>query len=399
MRKADFPLFIEQPELVYLDSAATTPKPRVVIEAVTATLTAYGPVGRALYPLGVNATEQYETARVTLHDFLGNPNGHVIFTAGATDALNTLAHGLVGQLQPGDEIILSEAEHHANLIPWQQVARLTGARVLFVAPRADGSLDPTQVGERLSERTAVVSLSLVSNVYGTITPASKIAELMKSRQGRRPWFVLDASQAAAHLPLSPKLLGCDALIFGGHKMYGPSGIGVLWGSEPLLTSLAPYRTGGGMVRRVSLDEAEWGPLPTRLEAGSPNLEGVVGLATATIYLQSVGWDSIARHTAELSNALTTGLADIPGVSVLGNPEPQAGLISFVHTDIHPHDLAQFLADRQVCVRAGHHCAQPLHTRLNLAGSVRASIGLYNEPADITRFLSAVHEAVNFFRRG
>jgi cysteine desulfurase/selenocysteine lyase len=397
MSKTDFPFFASHPDVIYLDSAATTQKPQVVIDRI---LHYYkeecAPVGRSLYTLGIAATTAVEEVRSQVMHFVDAPDDSVaVFTAGATDALNLLTHGLAAQFEPGDEIILSEAEHHANLVPWQQVALERGARLLFVGTQENGCLNLEQLGETLSSKTKVVALSLVSNVFGTLLPVGEINELL-NRQGSRPIFVLDAAQAASHFPLSVRTLGCDALVLAGHKMYGPSGVGVLWGRASLLESLTPYRTGGAMVNRVTLPETTFAPLPMRLEAGSPNTEGILGLGAAISYLEKIGFDHIKKHTEQVHTAILKGITAIPGISLLGEPDPGSGIVSVVHTSIHPHDLAQFMADRQICVRAGHQCAQPLHSLRNVAGSLRASIGLYNTREDAEAFTNALQEAVTFF---
>ncbi len=397
MYKADFPFFTNNPDVVYLDSAATTQKPKVVIERITQYYTKEcAPVGRNLYEQGIQATANLENVRGQAAVFLDAPEeGHVIFTAGATDALNLLAHGLASQLEPGDEIILSEAEHHANLVPWQEVARLCGARLIFIKSLENGQIDLNQLGEAFNPKTRIVTLSLISNVFGTILPVGEIQELLQ-KQGRRPWFILDASQAAAHIPLSVRTLGCDALVFAGHKTYAPSGLGILWGTTSLLEQLTPQRTGGGMINRVTLPETNWAAIPARFEAGSPNTEGILGLGAALSYLQGIGMDRVREHTVSLATVLKQSIENIPGIHLVGEPEPSSGIVSVTHDTIHPHDLAQFLADRTICVRAGHQCAQPLHASRNLSGSLRASVGLYNEVSDCERFGSVLREAVIFF---
>jgi cysteine desulfurase/selenocysteine lyase len=390
MYRADFPALAANPNLVYLDSAATTLKPARVIAAVQEVLsTSYAPVGRALYPLGISATERYEAARSTVHRFLGaGPESHTIFTASATDSLNTIAQGLSEQLREGDEILISTSEHHANFLPWQALARQTGATLVVAEIDRQGSIVPLLL-EKISARTKIVSVSLVSNVLGTVLDAPSFSKKVRE-QGSEIALIFDASQAVAHLPLSVEALDCDALVFSSHKVYGPSGVGVLWGRSHFLEQLRPSRLGGGMVDRATNTMATWQPLPTRLEAGSPNLEGVIGLATALDYLSEIGMEQVKKHTAAMSRLLTEGVA---GCTVLGHPDPRSGIVSVHHPRIHAHDLAQGLADLGVCVRAGHHCAQPLHTALDIPGSLRASVGLYTTEADCVRFAQRLQETI------
>ncbi|HSI20121.1 MAG TPA: cysteine desulfurase [Verrucomicrobiae bacterium] len=394
MYKTDFPFFSHRPDILYLDSAATTQKPREVIERVAQYyVQECAPVGRSLYEAGVAATSAIATIRQLAWHFFDAPEeSEVIFTSGATESLNLLAHGIAHTLQEGDEIILSESEHHANIVPWQEMVKTCGARILFIRNLENGQIDLEQLGESLSERTRVVSLSLVSNVFGTLLPVGEIQNLL-GKQGRRPWFFLDASQAAAHLPLSLRTLGCDALVLSAHKMYGPSGVGLLWGRTPLLEQLAPYRTGGGMISKVSLPETSYAALPERLEAGSPNTEGILGFGAALSYLERIGMEAVRTHTEEVSTVLRAALEKVPGVSILGDPHPSSGIISISHEKVHPHDLAQFLADKHICVRAGHQCAQPLHAARNLPGSLRVSVGLYNSTEDAARLEEALREAL------
>lgn len=393
MYRADFPFFQAHPDITYLDSAATTHKPEAVIERVARYYREEcAPVGRSLYAAGVAATQAVEQVRRQTAAFLDAPDGHIVFTAGVTDALNLLAQGV--PLQSGDEIIVSESEHHANIVPWQQLTA-RGVRVIFMGSHENGQVNLEQLGEALSDRTRVVALSLISNVFGTVLPVGEVRALLE-RQGSRPWFILDASQAAAHVPLSVRTLGCDALVFSAHKAYGPGGLGLLWGSTPLLESLTPLRTGGAMVDKVTLPESWFTGLPGRLEAGSPNTEAILGWGAALEYLQMIGMDKVAGHTGQVGEALRVAVTSIPGLHQVGEPDPVSGIVSVMHDSIHPHDLAQFLADKGICVRAGHQCAQPLHAARNLTGSLRASTGLYNTPEDAEHFGSALREAVTFF---
>lgn len=392
MYRTDFPIFSVRPELIYLDSAATTQKPAAVIEAVHDFLVRdYAPVRRGMYPLSVNATKRYEQARNDAARFIGAASPReIVVTFGATDALNLVAEGLCSQLTEGDQIVLSEAEHHANLVPWQQAAHRYGLLLKFAQVTPEGRVDLAHLEQLISKSTKIVSLTHCSNVLGTITPLAEVKKII-DRQGSGIRFVTDASQSASHLPVNVQDLGCDFLVFSGHKLYGPSGVGVLWGREELLDSIPPLRTGGEMVESVSLTSATWSDVPERLEAGTPNIEGVIGLGEAIRYLSRLGMDTVARHTGELSRYLLERLRGIPGLQIIGAPDPESGIVSFVLPTIHPHDLADMLGSRQVCIRAGQHCAAPLHHKFDIVASNRVSIGIYTTEEEIDRFISILSE--------
>ena len=391
MYKSDFPIFDAHPELVYLDSAATTQKPEVVIRAVEHFYrTEYATIHRALYPLSTAASERYENVRKTTAAFIGATNSQeIIFTHGATEGLNLLAHGLV---KAGDEVILSALEHHANLVPWQQIP---GVTIKFAELNQQGEIDLENLRGLITERTKVVSLSLCSNVLGTILPGQQVKKIL-TEQGSRALVIFDASQAAPHFPISVQELACDFLVFSGHKVYGPSGTGILWGRLPLLEDLPPYQTGGDMIKTVTREASTWNDVPWKFEAGTPNIEGMIGLGVALEYLMGIGMQNVQSHCEKIMTYALEKLGTIPQLHLLSTPGLSSGIISFTIDGIHPHDVAEALGEQHVCIRAGHHCAAPLHDTLGIPASNRISIGLYTTEADIDACISALSKTIAFF---
>jgi len=393
--RADFPIFRRQPELVYLDSAATAQKPQAVIDAVRDFYEqGNANVHRGLYPLSVAASAAYEGARADVTRFIGAAPEEVVFTRGATEAINLLADALTRNWAAGDAILLSELEHHANLVPWQQAAERHGLELCFAKLTPAGEIDLDDLQAKLDGRVRLVALSHCSNVLGTITPVAQVKKLM-AEQGSQALLLVDAAQSVAHLSIDVVALGCDFLAFSGHKLYGPSGIGVLWGRKELLDALPPYQTGGDMVKTVTPDGAIWNDAPWKFEAGTPNMEGAVGLGAAVRYLEGI---DLAAHSRELSEYAQKRLAEVPEVRVVGRPALESGIISFTVDGLHPHDLAQLLGERGICIRAGHHCAAPLHATLGLAATARISFGLYNETTDVDAFIAALTEIIEEVRR-
>ena len=394
--KADFPIFQHHPNLVYLDSAATSQKPAAVIDGIAEFYrTSNANIHRGLYPLSVKSTEQYELARLRVTKFIDAfSEKEVIFTRSATEGINLLASSLSRQWKPGDSVILSELEHHSNLVPWQILAQNQGIQLKFIRITPDGQINLQHLATLLDERTRLVSLTHCSNVLGTITNIQKAAELTHTHKAL---LLVDASQSIAHYPISVQELGCDFLVFSGHKVYGPSGIGVLWGRENLLEKLPPYQTGGDMIKTVTPDHSTWNDLPWKFEAGTPNIEGAVGLGLALEYLRCVGMERIAEHTAELSRYALEEFEGYTELSVLGKPDSQSGIISFILPSIHAHDIANLLGEQEICIRAGHHCTAPLHAQLNLVASNRISFGLYSSLEDLDRFFTALNEVISAFQ--
>lgn len=391
--RGDFPVLertVNGNALIYLDSAATAQKPTQVIEAIARFYReANANVHRGLYALSVEATELYENARKRIAALIGARPEEVIFTRGTTESLNLLAYSLgEARVREGDEILVTVMEHHANLIPWQELARRRGAVLSAVGITPDGELDMDDFRRKLSSRTAIVAVTHVSNVLGTINPIPEI-----SREAHRvgALVVVDAAQSVPHLPVDVKELGCDFLAFSGHKMLGPTGIGILWGRRELLEEMPPFLTGGEMIREVWIDRATWNDLPYKFEAGTPPIAQAVGLGAAVEYLVRLGMDEVRRHEEELTGLLLEGLRARDYVEVYGPHDPQkrGGVVAFNLRGIHPHDVATLLDQEGIAIRAGHHCAQPLHRLLGISASCRASVYVYNTPEEIELFLAAL----------
>jgi len=392
--RTDFPIFRTHPDLVYLDSAATSQKPHVVLERVRRFYESENaPIHRGLYPLSVSASEAYEHVREQAAQFIGTADAsEIVFTHGATEGLNLLAHGMTTLLKPGDEIILSALEHHANLVPWQQIPDLA---LKFAPLNAQGEIDLEALRGLVSDKTKIVSLSLCSNVLGTTLDGSQVKKMLHE-QGSDAYVIFDAAQAAPHFPISVTALGCDFLVFSGHKTYGPSGTGILWGRPPLLELLPPYQTGGDMIKTVTREHTTWNDIPWKFEAGTPNVEGIVGLGAALEYMQDIGLEVIQGHTEKLTRYALEAIQSVQQVQILGNPDPKSGIISFTLEGIHPHDVAETLGEQNVCIRAGQHCAAPLHDTLGITASNRISIGLYTTEADIDACIAALHKTLQLF---
>lgn len=383
--------------LVYLDNAATTQKPESVIEAEADFYRHRNAnAHRGVHALGHEATLAIEGARGALARFLNAQSAdEVIFTRGATESLNLAAHSL-GELvlEPGDEILVTEMEHHANLVPWQTAARRSGATIRAAPVFDDGRLDLEALDALLTERTKIVSLSHVSNVLGTVNPIERIAD-RAHRVGAI--VVVDGCQAPAHAAVDVRTLGADLYALSAHKMYGPLGIGALWGKRDLLERMPPFMTGGGMIGRVSLDSSTFAEPPARFEPGTPNIAGAVGFAAAIEFLRSLDRAALERHERALHDRMVDGLREIEGVRLLGDHAGRAPLQSFAVDGAHPHDLATILDTRGVAVRAGHHCCQPLMDRFGVAATLRASIAAYNTRDEVDVFLDSVRSAAEMFR--
>jgi cysteine desulfurase / selenocysteine lyase len=393
--RADFPLLARSAAggrpLVYLDSAATSQKPRAVLEAMQRFYErSNANVRRGVHFLGEEATAALEDAREAARRFVrGGDVREIVFTRGTTESINLVAQGWAARrLRSGDEIVVTELEHHSNFLPWQRVAHETGAalRIAKLTPRFDADVEPL-----LGPRTRVVALSHVSNVLGTVLPVARIASAAHARGAA---VVVDAAQSAPHLPIDVGALGCDFLAFSGHKALGPTGIGVLWGRRERLEEMEPLLLGGGMVREVLDDRASWLDPPWRFEAGTPPIAEAAGLRAAIEYLESLGIEEIRSHDRALAVAGLSRLAAVPGVELIGphDAESRIALFSFTVRGAHPHDIAAFLDQRGICVRAGHHCAQPLARRLGIAGTVRASACVYTSPAEFDALAEALDDA-------
>ncbi|MBN9629886.1 MAG: SufS family cysteine desulfurase [Actinobacteria bacterium] len=409
--RENFPLLASarQKALVYLDSAATSQKPAVVLNAERAFYEQRNAaVHRGAHTLAAEATEMFEDARKAVAGFIGASENEVVWTSNATQALNLVAYSMsnasLGRggevaarfwLGADDEIVVTEMEHHANLLPWQELAARTGASLRFIPITDDGLLRLELVDSTITERTKVVAFTHVSNVVAAVNP---VAVLVARARAMGALVVLDASQSVPHMPVDVSALDVDFAVFSGHKMLGPTGIGVLYGRRELLHALPPFQTGGSTITTVTMESAEYLPPPQKFEAGTQPVAQALGLAAATRYLRNVGMDRIARREHELGQRLVEGLATIRGVRVLGPPPGAArvGLASFTLAGIHSHDVGQFLDDRGIAVRVGHHCAQPLHRRLGITSSTRASAYLYTTTDDIDQLLEALADAARFF---
>ncbi|MBQ9916918.1 MAG: SufS family cysteine desulfurase [Microbacterium sp.] len=399
--RAEFPILgteIDGRPLVYLDSGATSQKPRTVLDAERDFLeTANSAVHRGAHTLAAEATELFEDARAAVAEFVGGTPEQLVWTSGATAGLNLVAGslGYAGRLREGDEIVVTESEHHANLIPWQELAARTGARLRHIPVHDDGTLDMAAAEGLIGARTKVVAFPHVSNVLGIVNP---VAELVALAQGVGALTVLDACQSAPHLVLDLPASGVDLAVFSGHKIFGPYAIGGLWGREDVLDSLPPFTTGGSMITTVTLEKAEFLPPPQRFEAGTQPVSQAIGLAAAVRWFGGLDRDAAHAHEAALERRLREGLRSIAGIRLLGDTDAadRVALQAFDVEGVHAHDVGQFLDSRGVAVRVGHHCAQPLHRRFGLTASVRASAAVHTTTDEIDTFLDAVSGVRSFF---
>ena len=390
--------------LVYLDSGATSQKPIQVIEAESDFYkNSNAAVHRGAHLLAEEASIAYEGARAKVADFIGAKVEETIFTKSATESLNAIAYSFSNAaknsrffLKSGDEIVVSEMEHHANLIPWQQLAKRTGAKLRWFSVTSDGRLDLQDIDSVINKNTKVVAITHQSNVLGTIPPIQLIAEKAKSVGA---FTVLDACQSAPHFKINVADLDVDFLAFSGHKMLGPTGIGVLWGRQELLLEMEPFLFGGSMIDSVEMESATWAELPRKFEAGVPNMAQAVGLGVAVDYLNHVGMENIHQHELKLTQQLLDGLSHIQGVKVIGPTDliDRGGVVSFVIDGVHPHDVGQVLDQYGIAVRTGHHCAWPLMRKLNQVGTTRASFHLYNTESDVEKLLATIPLVQSYFK--
>jgi cysteine desulfurase/selenocysteine lyase len=406
--RKDFPIFAKTMRggnrLVYLDSGATSQKPRSVLDAERNFYELHNAaVHRGAHLLAEEASSEYEGARAVLASFLNAQVDEVVFTKSATESLNAIAYsfgnsspGSKFALKAGDRIVVSELEHHANLIPWQQLAKRTGAELVWFPIDNEGRLDLSKIDEIINSRTKVVAITHQSNVLGTIVPIEKLVE---AAHAVGAVFVLDACQSAPHFKIDVKKLGIDYLAFSGHKALGPTGVGILWGRLELLNEMEPFLTGGSMIETVTMTDATWASAPKRFEAGVPNMAQAVGLAAAIRYLEELGMDNIAKHEHELTSYALEKFKDLAGVKVIGpNSNVDRGsVISFTMDGIHPHDVGQVLDQYGIAVRTGHHCAWPLMKKLELVGTTRASFYIYNDESDVDSLILAINEAKKYFK--
>ncbi len=398
--RTDFPILateVRGKPLVYLDNAATTQKPQCVIDAISHYYeTQNSNVHRAAHYLADLATTAVESSRDKLAEFINAPaREEVIFTRGTTESINLIAGCLDSHLQPGDQILISHAEHHANIVPWQMLAARTGAQLIACNLLDSGDLDLDDFAQKLGPTTKLVAIGHVSNALGTLNPVRDIVQLAKAEGNKDTLVLLDGAQAVGHLSVDVQDLGCDFYAFSGHKMFGPTGIGVVWGRKALLEAMPPWQGGGEMIRTVSITESTYNELPYKYEAGTPNMAGIVGLGAAVDYLNTLPRDELQAQEDKLIAWTLSQLQQVPGIRLVGEPRQRIGAISFVHNEGHPHDLGTLLDQQGIAVRTGHHCAMPLMDHLKLPGTVRASFCLYNQQDDAQRFIDALHKAVTF----
>jgi cysteine desulfurase/selenocysteine lyase len=399
--RADFPILQQEVNghpLVYLDNAASTQKPRAVLDA----LAAYyehdnANVHRGVHTLSVRATDAFDLARGKVAALFGIADpAELIWTRGTTEAINLVAYSWgLANLRAGDEVLLSVMEHHSNLVPWQMVAQRTGAKLRFLDIDDQQRLDLSNLDELLTGRTKLVSIVHVSNALGTINPVREIADRAHAAGAI---VLVDGAQSAPHLPVDVPSLGCDFYAFSGHKMCGPTGMGGLWGRRALLEAMPPFHGGGDMIEWVELEHSTYAPLPNRFEAGTPHIAGAVALGAAAEYLAGIGRDAILAHERTLLAYALERMAAIPDLTVFGprDPAERSGVISFTLGDVHPHDLATILDAEGIAIRAGHHCAQPLMRRMGVGSTARASFYLYNTPADVDRLMDGLGRARKLF---
>lgn len=395
-RRKDFPIFEKRPALIYLDNASTTQTPVVVLAAMNHYYeTARANIHRGIYSLSEKATQAYEGARKTIAKFIGALPEEIVFMSGATFGLNMLAQTLSKDLKPGDNIVLTRMEHHANLVPWQEMAKRYGFEIRFIElENYELRIKNQELKNSIDGRTKIVSVVHASNVLSTVNPIKEIVEKAR-RVGATT--IVDAAQSVAHMPIDVRDLNCDFLVFSGHKMYGPTGIGVLYGKKERLEALEPFLFGGDMVREVTYEHATWMDAPQKFEAGTPNIAGALGLGAAAEYIQGIGWDAIQNHEQELACYAVEQLEHIEHLNIIGPKTSRIGVISFTMDGIHPHDIATILDRHGVAVRAGHHCAMPLMRYLGIQGTARVSFGILNTKDDVDRLMEGLRSVLTVFR--
>lgn len=395
--RSDFPIFADK-ALVYLDSAATTQKPKQVIEAVSDYYSNYyANVHRGIYDLSIKATEAYQSARQKVANFINAKDWRsIVFTGGTTESINLVAYSWARKnLKNGDEILITEMEHHSNIVPWQLVAEEIGVILKYIPINIDGTLDLNNINKLITNKTKLVSIIHQSNVFGTINPIKKIINLAKKVNAI---IFIDAAQSVPHSPVDVQDLDCDFLAFSGHKMLGPTGIGVLYGKTELLESMAPFMGGGDMINSVTMSESTWNDIPYKFEAGTPKIAQAIGLGAAIDYLNDIGMNNIDEYLKDLTIITLEKLKSIDGLEIYGHQSSENGaVISFNLEGIHPHDLAQFLDQDGIAVRAGHHCAQPIMDKLGVSSTIRASFYLYNTEEEINLLCESLIKTANFFK--
>lgn len=397
--RADFPalaLTVHGKPLTFLDSAASAQKPKQVLDAMRFCYeNEYANVHRGMYDLSEKATLNFENARKKVQLFLNAASDkEIVFTRGATDALNLVAYTWGAQnLRAGDEVLITQAEHHSNIVPWQILQKRIPFTLKVAPVSDDGALDMDAFKSLLNEKTKLVSVAHISNVLGTVFPIKEIAKLAHAAGAK---VLIDGCQGATHVPVNMQDIDCDFYAFSGHKLYGPTGIGVLYGKRAVLEAMEPFEGGGDMIKSVAFSGSVWADVPARFEAGTPPIMQAIGLGFAIDYVQNIGMANIAEHEKRLCGLLQDGVLSVGGTTQIGTAPDKTGLVSFVTDFAHPQDIAMILDQQGVAVRTGHHCAQPLHERFGQSVSVRASLGVYNTKEDIENFVAALHKVKRFF---
>ncbi len=403
--KQDFPIFKNNPGLIYLDSGATSLKPQVVIDAMSAYYSEYSAnIKRGIYTISEKATEEYEKTRETVAKFIGAETNEVIFTRNTTESINLVMYSLgTNIVGKGDEVVVSIMEHHSNFVPWQQLCLNTGATFKIIGIKEDGRLDVfnksgINLNQVVTSKTKILALTHVSNVLGTLNP---IKEIVKEAKKINPEIIVlvDGAQAVSHMKVDVKELGCDFYAFSGHKMLGPTGVGVLWGKKELLDEMEPFLFGGEMIAEVRLDGTTFAEVPEKFEAGTPAIAEVIGLGASIKYLEGVGLDTIHDYEVKLAKRykekLTKDLGD--KITIYGPKNPEAGILSFSIEGLHPHDIASILNEDSIAVRAGHHCAMQLHTSLGLTGTTRIRLNIYNSEDEVDKVVASLVKATNLLQ--
>ena len=397
--REDFPVLdrvVNKNKLVYLDNAATSQKPKSVIDSLTQYYSTYNSnVHRGVHTLSVEATEAYENARVKLSDFIGSIPEEVIWTRNTSESINIVAYGLKNKVSSGDNIVISRMEHHSNLVPWQQLCDQTGASLRYLEHNLEGRIDLIDAKAKIDAKTKIIAITHMSNVLGVINPIKEIREMSKKFGS---YLVLDGAQSVPHFKVNVNDLDCDFLSFSAHKMLGPTGIGLLYGKEELLNEMPPFYFGGDMISEVSYETAKWNDLPYKFEAGTPNIADAIATGAAVDYLNSVGMDNIFEHEEDITKYALEKFKELDGYNIIGptDEEARGGVISFTHNKIHPHDIGEILDKFGIAIRTGHHCAMPLVRSYEIVAAARASFYLYNTKEEIDLFIDALREVESYF---
>jgi cysteine desulfurase/selenocysteine lyase len=386
--REEFPIFHERKGLVFLDSASTTQKPQCVIDSVSTFYSNYNAnIHRALYEIGEKATNEFESVRSKVKKFLNVPDSHeVIFTRSSTESINLVAYSWgISNLNRDNGVLVTEMEHHSNLVPWQMISEKTSSPLEYISLQKNGVLDLSSIEDDLNDK-GILAIVHQSNVFGTINPISKIVELAKSKG---VLTLIDGAQAAPHFPVDISKIDCDFYVYSGHKMVGPTGVGVLIGRKSILDKMDPFLGGGEMINNVTMEKSTWNEIPWKFEAGTPNIAQVIGLGRAIEFIDDIGLNDIRAHENKLLDYSIEELSKIDGINLYGNPSERGAVIPFNIKGIHPHDLAKFLDTDKICIRAGHHCAQPIMKVLEISASARASLYIYNNEKDIDELVKSI----------